>query len=94
MYFKEEQVVLAGPERIVYEFKSDETGRWIKNEICSNCGSAVTWTLEMRPGLRAIAGGSFDDPDWYEVEAHIWTRSARPDMIYRDGMKVCEEALS
>jgi hypothetical protein len=53
----------------------------------------VSWTLEMRPGLRAIAGGSYDDPDWFDVQAHIWTHSARSDMRYPDDVKVFEEAL-
>ncbi len=48
----------------------------------------------MRPGLRAIAGGSYDDPNWFELAAHIWTRSARSDMRYPENMKVCEEALT
>lgn len=46
-----------------------------------------------RPGLLAIAGGSFDNPDWYRIEAHIWTRSARSDIQYPEGMHVCEEVL-
>ena len=32
-------------------------------EFCLNCGGTVTWTAEALPGLRAIAGGSFDDPN-------------------------------
>jgi len=47
----------------------------------------------MRPGLRAIAGGSYDNPDWYALDAHIWARSARSDMCYPKDMTVCEQAL-
>ena len=70
-----------------------ESGRWIRNEFCPQCGTTVSWTLEMRPGLRAIAGGSLDDPNWYTIAAHIWTRSARPDMCYPDHVEVHEQAL-
>ncbi len=93
VYFNEDEVRFEGAERSVYEYHSDESGRWIRNEFCANCGSVVSWTLEMRPGLRAIAGGSYDNPDWYKLEAHIWTRSARSDMCYPESMPVHEEVL-
>jgi len=90
VYFEESAVVIEGEGVAPFEFNSDTTGRWIRNEFCTRCGSTVSWTLEMRPGLRAIAGGSYDNPDWYKLDAHIWTRSARSDMRYPDDMKVCE----
>jgi hypothetical protein len=93
VYFNEDEVTFEGPERSVYEFNSDESGRWIRNEFCPKCASVVSWTLEMRPGLRAIAGGSYDNPDWYKLEAHIWTRSARSDMCYPESMSTHEEVL-
>lgn len=94
VYFKNEQIEFLGDSKpSIFEFRSDTSDRWIKTEFCSDCGSAVSWTLEMRPGLRAIAGGSYDNPDWYKLEAHIWTRSARTDMCFPDGMAVCETAL-
>jgi len=93
VYFEDEQVKFLQGEVKHYQFLSDTTGRWIRNEFCSQCGSTVSWTLEMRPGLRAIAGGAYDDPNWYAIEAHIWTRSARSDMCYAQNMKVHEEAL-
>ena len=94
VYFEENNVNFIQGEVHSYQFKSDTTGRWIRNEFCPKCGSAVSWTLEMRPGMRAIAGGSYDDPNWFELAAHIWTRSARSDMCYPENMKVCEEALT
>jgi len=93
VYFEESAVVFESGDLDCFQFNSDTTGRWIKNEFCTQCGSTVSWTLEMRPGLRAIAGGSYDNPDWYSLEAHIWARSARSDMCYPKGMKVCEQVL-
>ena len=93
VYFQEDQVKIEQGEVRSYKFLSDTTGRWICNEFCATCGSTFSWTLEMRPGLRSIAGGSFDDPDWYKVAAHIWTQSARTDMCYPEGMDVHEKAL-
>ena len=77
----------------VFEFHSDESGRWIRAEFCQNCGSAISWTLELRPGVRAIAGGSYDEPDWFNIEAHIWTSSARAEVSYPDNAKVYEKGL-
>jgi len=94
VYFEETAVEFTQGELITYEFNSDTTGRWIRTEFCSKCGSAITWTAQMRPGWRAIAGGSYDDPDWFKLEAHIWTRSARSDMRYPEKMHRCEEAFA
>jgi len=77
-----------------FEFHSAESGRWLRNEFCTNCGSTVTWTLEMRPGIRGIAGGNYDDPNWFEITDHIWTEDARPDMRYPDSVEIHEKALS
>ncbi|MFK7992744.1 MAG: GFA family protein [Granulosicoccus sp.] len=94
VYFNDEEVSFNDGKRGIYRFHSSTSNRWIQNEFCICCGSTVSWTLEMRPGLRAIAGGSYDNPDWYALVAHIWTESARSDMCYPDGMKVCKAALS
>ena len=61
-----------------YEHHSDESGRWLKIGFCGKCGTTLTHTAEVRPGFRAIAAGTFDDPDWFRVDRHIWTQSARP----------------
>lgn len=94
VYFNDAEITFNEAERAVHEFHSDTTGRWIRNEFCPQCGTTVSWTLEMRPGLRAIAGGAYDDPDWFTVEAHIWTRSARSDMCYPETMPVYPQALA
>ena len=44
-------------------------------EFCANCGSTLTWTLELFPDGRGVAGGSFDDPSWLNIERHVWARS-------------------
>lgn len=93
LYFNEEDVEFSGGARKTYEFHSDESDRWLRNEFCEQCGTTVSWTLELRPGLRAIAGGTYDDPDWFQIKAHIWTRSARPDMRYADHISIFEKAL-
>jgi hypothetical protein len=75
--FKAEQVEFSGGQRTTYEHHSDESHRWLRMELCPHCGTTVAWRAERRPGTIAIAGGTFDDPDWVKIQRHIWTRSAQ-----------------
>ena len=93
VYLAEEDVEFNGGEMKSFEFNSSASGRWLRNHFCPNCGSTVCWTLELRPGLVGIAGGNYDHPDWFKIQAHVWTNSARSDMVYPDHVAVHEEAL-
>ncbi len=75
VYFRQEDVEFLSGELKSYEHRSDETERWLRVEYCAKCGGNITWTLEMRPGARALSAGSFDDPGWLKPQAHIWMRS-------------------
>jgi len=75
-YFKTEDVEMRCDGMRTYEHRSDETGRWIRQEFCPRCGTVVTWTVEALPGLRALAVGSFDEPKRLKIERHGWLRSA------------------
>ena len=94
VYFNQDNVQFTQGATQIFEFHSDESGRWLRNEFCGNCGSTVSWTLELRPGLRGIAGGCYEDPDWFKIDAHIWTRSARSDMRFPDHVGLFEKALT
>ena len=93
VYFNEDDVEFIRGTPQVFEFRSDESGRWIRTEFCQKCGSAISWTLEFRPGVRGIAGGSYDDPGWFRLDAHAWTSSARSEVSYPDDIKVYEKGL-
>ena len=93
IYLNDNDVEFTKGTSQVFEFRSDESGRWIRTEFCQNCGSTISWTLELRPGVRGIAGGSYDDPDWFNIEAHIWTSSARAEVSYPDNVNVYEKGL-
>jgi hypothetical protein len=71
-----------------YEYHSDESHRWLRIECCPTCGSTVTWTAEFLPGMRAITGGSLNDPNWLTFKRHYWARSAAPWMVYPPGAEV------
>jgi hypothetical protein len=75
VYFRKEDFELTRGSLRSYEHRSDETSRWLKMEFCPACGSTVTWTLEIQPDWRGVAGGSFDDTSWLTIERHAWTRS-------------------
>ncbi len=77
-YFDEQNIEFTQGRLSQYEHRSDESGRWLRMGFCPRCGTTLTHTAEVRPGLRSIAVGTFDDPDWVRIERHIWVRSKRP----------------
>ncbi len=92
VYFKQEDVEIVRGTLKSYEFRSDESGRWLKNQFCLECGTTVTWTLELLPGARAVAGGTLDDPNWLKVERHGWMRSAHPWFTPPAGVEIFQHS--
>ena len=90
-YFNDDAVERLSGERRSYEHRSDESGRWLRIEFCTNCGGTVTWTAEALPGMRAFAGGAFDDPQWYRTTRHGWMRSAHRWFKPPEGAEVFEK---
>lgn len=81
-YFAEQDVAITQGVLHPYEHRSDESRRWLKMEFCPTCGTTVTWTAELFPGERAVAGGTLDDPNWLKLDRHLWTRSAQHWMVF------------
>ena len=92
VYFPDEQIEFNDGERSVYQHISDESGRWLRVEFCPKCGTTVAWSSERRPGAHGISGGTFDDPDWVEVERHVWTRSKQKLAAIPPGVEQYETA--
>jgi len=90
--FKEDQVEVTGSAITQYEHRSDESNRWLRCHFCSRCGTTILITLEKNPGVRAIPGGTFDDPSWFKVSRHIWTRSAHDWIVFPAEVEVREKA--
>lgn len=76
--FDEDKVELLQGELAEREYRSDESGRWLKMSFCPACGTTVSHTAEVRPGARTVAAGTFDEPGWFEIQRHIWVRSKLP----------------
>ena len=90
-HFKDENLEMTGGPLSTYEYRSEETHRWIRLEFCPRCGTTVTLTAEQSPGSRTVSGGTFDDPSWLRIERHVWTRSAVPWMTYPPGVAIFEK---
>jgi hypothetical protein len=90
-YFPDANVKITQGALKTYQYRSDESQRWIKTEFCPTCGTTLTWTAEAVPGMRGISGGTFDDPNWFAVTVHTWTRSALQWMVYPPGVSVQEK---
>ena len=92
VYFRKDDFELLRGELQSYEHRSDESGRWLRLEFCPKCGSTLTWTLELIPDGRGVAGGSFDDTGWIQVERHGWTRSKQPWVHIPPGVEQFEKS--
>jgi hypothetical protein len=90
--FKEEAVEILQGELRECEHRSDVSGRWLRMNFCAACGSTVSHRTELRPGLHTIAAGTFDDPTWFRIDRHIWTRSKLPWVTIPEGVTVFEQA--
>jgi hypothetical protein len=88
VYFREKDVEFIAGTRSSFEHRSDESKRWLRIEFCHRCGTTVAHTAEVFPGVRAIAGGTFDDRAWFKIGRHAWTRSACPWVIMPEGVQV------
>jgi len=88
VYFADKDVEFLSGSLKSYQYHSDESGRWLRTEFCSECGTTVTWTAEALPGHRGIAGGTFDNPNWFHIDRHAWTRSAHSWMVYPSDVEI------
>ena len=90
VYFLKDAVTFNAGELGCHRLTSD-AGRWIDQEFCKACGTALTWTLEFLPDYRGLAGGTFDPPNfWYRPERFVFARS-KPDWLQiPEGVEVCQ----
>ena len=91
--FEEKNVAFTQGDLREYKHRSDESGRWIRTGFCPVCGTTLTHTGEARPGMRAIAAGTFDDPAWFEIDRHIWMKSKLPWVAVPEGVTCYERGI-
>ena len=49
----------------------------IRLHFCPRCGTTVSLTFDRFPDVQAVTRGTFDDPNWVTINAHLFTRSAQ-----------------
>ncbi len=86
-------VRFTGDPTSLHSHRSDESGKLVHVNFCPGCGTTVALTFERWPELCAISRGSFDDPNWAHVDAHIWTRSAQEGTALPSGTDCFKRSL-
>jgi len=84
--FQQDAVEFVQGEVVEVEHRSDESVRWLRMCFCPKCGTTVAHTAEVRPGIRTIAAGTFDDPSWFTIDRHIWVQSKLPWVTIPQGV--------
>ena len=79
--FKDEAFEMLQGEIKEFEHRSDVSGRWLRMSFCPKCGTTISHVSEFRPGMRAVAAGTFDDPNWFKIDRHIWLQSKLPWVV-------------
>jgi hypothetical protein len=79
--FRVEAVAFSGVPMTTYEHVSKGSGKMVRVEFCSTCGTTLGLTFERWPEFRAISRGTFDDPNWVTIGSHIWTESAQTGVV-------------
>ena len=91
--FDEKFVEITQGDLVECEHRSDESGRWLKMSFCPKCGTTVAHTAEVRPGMRTIAAGTFDETDWFSVDRHIWVQSKQPWVTIPAGVTAYQKGV-
>ncbi|SMH55789.1 GFA family protein [Maritimibacter sp. HL-12] len=73
----------------VFSQVSQGSGKIVQVHFCPECGTKLHLSFERYPDVVGVYAGTFDDPDWFEIEPgktqHIFLGVARPDTIIPPG---------
>ncbi len=92
--FKEEAVEILQGELKEVEHRSDVSGRWLRMSFCPKCGTTLSHVSELRPGMRAVAAGTFDDPAWFKIDRHIWLQSRLPWVVVPENVATYAQGVA
>lgn len=73
-FWRKAQVLKQDGERRSFRRQAD-SGTWLTNHFCPNCGSTVYWESEKTPELLSVAVGCFADPHFPAPVRTVWTES-------------------
>src|SRR6188474_485332 len=74
-----------------YEHRSADHGRTLTISFCPRCGTHLSLRFERFPAMQGVCGGTFDDPNWFKPDRHIFTRSAVDWMTFPAGVSCFEQ---
>jgi hypothetical protein len=76
-WFSEENIQIDETLLSTYDHTVDGTDRWMRNHFCNRCGTTIMLSTQRQPGIRYIAVGTYDDPNWVDLKRQLWMRSAQ-----------------
>ena len=59
--------------------------------LCSQCGTAISYENEKRPGEIDLTLNSLDEPGGPVLRAHIWTEDRQPWLVIGDDLPAFEK---
>lgn len=67
-----------------------DSGQPVSRSFCPSCGSPVTTTAAVMPGMVIIKAGTFDDTSWLKPSAEIFCASSQPWVPHAAGTALHE----
>lgn len=93
--FQGKNFALIKGEVKTYTHVSEGSGKEIHIHFCENCGTKLFMKFERFADIVGIYGGTFDDPDWFEISAdtakHIYLGAARHGTVIPAGLDTFKE---
>ncbi|MDB5752424.1 MAG: glutathione-dependent formaldehyde-activating [Ramlibacter sp.] len=65
----------------IYAHTSETSAKAVYLHSCPTCATTVALKFERWPQYLALSRGTFDDPNWVAIDAHIWTQSAQAGVV-------------
>lgn len=88
--FREADVAFSGATPKVHARRSEGSGKQVFVHFCGACGTTLGLKFERFPGVVGVAGGTFDDPSWFDRgpgrSRHIFTRFAQAGVVLPAGV--------
>jgi len=81
LWFEKGNVSLSTTDFTRFRHHNDKA-RWIEHGFCQKCGTAFMWEAEAFPGLIALAGGSFVEPNFPLTPDYFVYKKSLPKWAY------------
>jgi len=79
----------------VYRHRSEGSGKEVHVHFCDTCGTKLYLTFERFNDVVGVYGGTFDDPNWYEMtpenSKQIFLSVAQRGTVIPPGVNIFDE---